>query len=286
MAASKASIALATAGLFLQLSDVFAQQRPPRIETCGRSGPGLGSIAGNLIPDSAGIRLERAIYVTGPYCFGLADSTGRYELKGLPPGTYQLEVGSIGTREVRPIAVRVGPDSVSRIDIHLQPENRVLDCLAETVCAAALAPLDSQSRSRLSDQAQLLEIATRTTIAISGFYTPQDGRPGALCVGIKAEGPLRPLPQFVFQLIRQRVGNVRNPSECTFIRRDHGGELRTSDGLWAWSYSVEQPVITGQRVTLTSSYYVGPLWAAGWNCDYQREYTGWRPKSCRLDWIS
>jgi hypothetical protein len=277
-------LAIATL-LCLAAHPAVCQDTITLLDTCGRTAPGLGSIAGTLIADSMGIQLERGVFVKEPVCAAVADSAGHYELSGLPPGTYTLTVGDLGVRRVAPVTVRVGPDSVTHVDIHLQPENLVLDCVADKACAALLTPLTPEARSAMDEEDQLLDIAVRTTIAISRF-TEADSAPGALCVGVTTGGEARALPPAVFAEVRRQIPIVRNPSECRSVAHDRGGNLRTADGLWAWSYAVGRPSRAGDSATGESSYYVAALWAAGWHCEYHRTDAGWQARRCRLTGIS
>jgi hypothetical protein len=247
-------LAIATL-LCLAAHPAVCQDTITLLDTCGRTAPGLGSIAGTLIADSMGIQLERGVFVKEPVC------------------------------RVAPVTVRVGPDSVTHVDIHLQPENLVLDCVADKACAALLTPLTPEARSAMDEEDQLLDIAVRTTIAISRF-TEADSAPGALCVGVTTGGEARALPPAVFAEVRRQIPIVRNPSECRSVAHDRGGNLRTADGLWAWSYAVGRPSRAGDSATGESSYYVAALWAAGWHCEYHRTDAGWQARRCRLTGIS
>lgn len=256
------------------------------IGSCGSAAHGHGTIEGHLIPDSAGIHLQRGVSVDQFRCFTISDASGSYRLQGLPPGTYMLGVGDLGVRHVPPISVRVGPDSTTMVDIRLRPENLVLDCQEDSLCAPLLAPMDTTVLKTLSTEDQLLELALRTAVAISGFATEQSRRPGAVCVGKNSGHNSEAPPDQVFKVLRTRIPIVRPPTDCHFVAREHGGELRTPDGLWAWGYEADVSIAADTFASSTSSYYVGPLWAAGWSCTYERDLIGWHPRSCRLAWIS
>jgi hypothetical protein len=36
------------------------------------------------------------------------------------------------------------------------------------------------------------------------------------------------------------------------------------------------------RRTVSLSYYIGPRWAAAWDCEFEDSDTGWRPTLCWL----
>lgn len=260
------------------------QGSPPE-DACGSSDHDSGTIEGHLIADSAGILLRRGVHVDGLWCVTVADSAGQYRLTGLAPGEHMLGVGDLGVRKVRPIPVRVGPDSTTVVDIHLRPENLILDCQQDSHCAAILAPLDDSLRQSLTVDEQVLELALRTAVAVSGFAVDDSSRPGALCVGADSGRSSSALSERVLRAIGTRLPTARQATECK-VARDQGGDLRTPEGLWAWFYKAEVHVIAESLATSTSSYYVGPLWAAGWLCTYRHGRLGWRPTSCRLTWIS
>jgi hypothetical protein len=273
---------------------------PGTIPTCGLPGPGLGAIRGKLIADSPDIVLPLGVSVkrladdaldgrndSPPWCDGHADRNGNYELSGLPAGTYVLRAGGGRARPVNTtVIVRAG--GPTRVDVHLEPENRVLDCLSDPVCAPLLAPLDSQSRLLLSDEEQLLEAAVRTTIAISGFTArTTESAPEALCVGIGSEGKTGSLPESVLRVVRMRLPAVRQAVDCKVVSSGAGGAvLRAGDNLWAWSYSVQVPAGDAGRASASSSYSATPGDGEGWECEYEHDGSGWRPRLCRGTWIT
>jgi len=256
------------------------------IATCGTKAPGLGSIEGRLIADSPNVRLERGVFVNGIACLTLSDSTGWYALHGLPPGAYRLEVGDLGVRRVDPLTVRVAADSTTNVDIHLRPENLVLDCMEDSRCAPLIAPMDSRTRQRLDDDEQLLEMAIRTTVALSRLAAGDGPEPGALCVGISNGKRSAALPEAVLEAVQARIPTVRSPSHCEKVGGDFDWELRTRDGLSAWQLEVASKRTGEHSGASSSSYSVRPLWAAGWECRYERGAEGWRPDHCGLSWIS
>jgi hypothetical protein len=276
---------LIAAAAAIPIAGAACQTSPPVfLKTCDKPAPGLGSISGTLIADSADVGVRRGVYVSDPWCSVLSDESGRFEMSGLPPGTYHLEVGSLGIRHVKPIEVRVEADHATRLEIHLQPENLVLDCLADSVCAAVISPIDSELRGTLSDAAQLLEAALRTTIAISGTFRGL-GTEGAICVGVGH--PSHALPARLLAALKRRVPAARDPSEC--VQADtssHLSDLATRNGDRAASVTVSTGGPTGDHAVLDSQEYVGPLSAAGYLCTYRRTSRGWVPTTCRLTWIS
>jgi hypothetical protein len=264
-----------------------AQELLARISTCGEAARGLGTVQGHLIADSAGISLDRGVLVNFYACEGVADSSGRYSITGLPPGTYGITVGDIGVRRVPPIMVRVGPDSATTLDIHLRPENVALDCLDDPGCRTTIVPLDSTHQRQLSDDEQLLEIAARTTAGLAQLWTEDIARrPGALCVALGEDDQTTSLPGKVLAVVQVRVPIARPDSDCRIVRDSVGLEYQTADGLWAWRLRVatrRAAVATGDA---RISYHVGMLWAAGWLCRFERTARGWQPQHCRMEWIS
>jgi hypothetical protein len=240
------------------------------------------------VPDTTGIRLERGIDLVHLACMTLSDSTGRFEFRNVPTGDHQLRVADLGIRAVAPVSVRVTADSVTYVEIHLQAENRILDCEAVPACARILAPLDSTAQAALSDSMQLLAVAVRTTIAISS-YADESHRPvSAVCVTWRQGGHDLPLPIAVSLAVRRVVPVIRDGDACILDRTpgENYGTLHTADASNAWAYLVHFPSMTSGTASGEASLYVAPLWGEGFECDYRRESDGWRPIRCRGTWIS
>jgi hypothetical protein len=238
-----------------------------------------------LIADSAGIRVSRGVFVRQYVCSNISDEQGRFRITGIPPGFYEVTIGDIGVRHVPPVRVRVGPDSVSRVDIHLRPENLVLDCVEVSSCATIIAPIDATVAASMTAEEQLLEMAMRTTIAVSIVNLSGDRRPGAYCLEGQRD---QPLPPRVFAAVKSRIPIARAPHECTVAPTDNArrSELRTPDGQWAWRFMVQAQSESDTAASMDGSFHVGPLWAGGWRCRLVRESGRWRPTTCAMTWIS
>lgn len=268
---------------------LLGQDAPGTVVTCGEATQGVGTLRGRLVADSAGIWLDRMVALNDMICFLPADSAGRFTFRGLAPGTYTVSVGDLGVRRVSPIGVRVGPDSVTTVEIHLRPENLVLDCQEVPTCRAAIAPVDSAQRRALSDDDQLLEAAARTAVGLAGpSDSGQDRHPGALCIGL-GQGPgdsVGKLPPQVLAALQLRVPIAHQASACRAVRDSLGFSYRLADGTWAWRLRVATDRSSATLASANLSYHVGLLWAGGWFCRFERTAQGWQPVFCRSTWVS
>jgi hypothetical protein len=89
------------------------------------NGQGLyGSLVGSVTDPSAAVVPNATIVVTdvgtGQTRQDMSDQSGRYSLVNLLPGTYKVDISAPGFRKVEQTNVVITPNTVTRIDVHLE----------------------------------------------------------------------------------------------------------------------------------------------------------------------
>ncbi len=260
-------------------ADVHAPQ-------CGRNKVPSGTVRGRLHDDSTQVPIpSRAVVLQSSddpiFCTAITDSTGAFVFREVPEGYYKLVVGDLGYRRFHPIPLNVLADSVSEFSLALRPENLVLDCLDVPHCADLLAPPQSSDLSELRGTERLREAVLRTSIAL--VYSFSDSLPSwTVCVQDSSE--------VLLDILRERMPNVVHSSRCKLDDTELPYAAQMIDrvtGSPARKFFIEDySFATADSATANSGYYVGPLHAAGWRCEYKKEPDGWRAVWCGVTWIS
>ncbi len=251
----------------------------PPFERCDTTVAG-GTIRGVVLNDSTGKPVHpRAVFLLEPRCIAHTREGGRFEFTHVPPGARSLVAADLGYRRFHPIVVEVQRDSVVEVELRLQPQNLVLDCLEVAVCARVLTGT-SPGAEHLSDEERLQEAVFRTSIALAG---------GA---GESMEGwvpCVKDAPERVRVVLKQRFPQLAPATEC--VLPDEGRSRQSAlvhrlSGLPAREISVGRIERTAEGAVSTSSYYVGPLHAQGWRCYFRQVGGQWQPYWCGTEWIS
>lgn len=236
---------------------------------CGRVNQPGGTILGRLLNDSTGEPVsERGVLLGGDnieWCVARTDSAGRYSFHHIPAGQYELHVGGLGYRRVRPIAVNIAGDTVMPIDVRMRPENGVADCLELAHCAELLRVEPRQGV--LSDSQQIRETVFRTTIALA--FAESDSLASWIpCIDESS-------PRVIEQL-RTRIHTVVHVSQCVGVfPRDR---VTGSD---ARRFRIEHmSIFPGDSAVVESGYQANPVHGTGWRCRYLRA----RRLACYLVW--
>src|SRR3954467_13916524 len=95
----------------VEAPDCTASQAPrtPRAQ--------LGEMGGRLIDDSTGKPIAgRGVDLHRTSCSTSTDDHGRFVLRYLPPGVYELRVGTLGYRKLAPVDVTVRADERASVE--------------------------------------------------------------------------------------------------------------------------------------------------------------------------
>lgn len=116
-----------------------------------------GRVAGAIVSTEDGSPVTSArVQLAGTEIGALADMQGRYFLADVPPGTYELEIRSLGFATKTVTGLTVEPGSVTTLDVTMEP--RAVEMAEITVSVgqeigAAAALLNDQKRSRVVSDA-------------------------------------------------------------------------------------------------------------------------------------
>jgi len=252
---------------------------------CGPPTEPGGIVRGRLVNDSTGEPVSgRAVLLGGAnveWCTALTDSAGRYAFLHVPAGQYELHVGDLGYRRVRPITVTISPDTAISIVVALRAEDWVADCLEVAHCAELLRVEQPPGRYVLSESEKLREAVFRTSIALA--FGQSDSLPSWIpCVDDSSA--------MVIEQLRTRIPTAAHASQCEMEKGEDllYGRLRDRlTGRPARRFYIERSTIfPGDSATVHSAYYAGPTHGIGWRCRYVREPGSWRAIWCGFTWIS
>jgi outer membrane receptor protein involved in Fe transport len=108
-----------------------------------------GKIAGIITDKATGEALIGVnILVVGTTLGAVSDFNGQYTILQSPPGTYSIQISSLGYRKIVVKEVKVNIDQTSRVDAALEPETIQL---GETVVMATLKPVKPDVSSGVVD---------------------------------------------------------------------------------------------------------------------------------------
>ena len=110
--------------------------------------------------------------------------------------------------------------------------------------------------------------------------------PTALCLSIGRDSVVD-AGDSVLDLLATHKPPVRPTSACKTSMNGRYAVTDTLTGKLAWSLAISAlHYLNDSTVAAYSSFYVGPLFAAGWTCTAARSGTDWTIKSCTMRWIS
>jgi hypothetical protein len=265
-------------------AQVPAPSRPHWLASCGTDAPGLGAIAGQLVADTAGIRLGPRAVTALNACTVAADSSGHFAIRGLPPGMYVVTVGDLFLAPVIPLRVNVAAGGTSTITIHLAPENRILDCESVAECAVLIEPAAPALVDEMAEADRVREVAYRAAIMMSRSRTGSDWRtpPPARVYCLAVDRLSQSADSAVVAAVRHRFPTATAVNGC-----DRGPPGRPTP-VWvagthdrAYLILVHDIVINGDSATASA---VGD--GEQWRCLFARDASGWRPTSCKTIGVS
>ena len=258
---------------------LYSQDSPEsRWRDCPHNSRGA-LVKGRVVNDSTRKPIPtRGVMFVGVTCFAVTDSNGQFAFERVQAGQYYLTAGTLGYRRVRPIRLDLVGDTTVDVTIRLRPENLLADCEEVAHCHDLLAIRDTAST--LSIDESLRETAFRTTIALTAAET--DSAPHWVpCIDDPSPAVLATLQRH----IPSAVG-VEGCSIDVSARKRVAVTARGTNRE-ARLFSIDNIARDGaDRASSNTRFYVGPLWAAGWRCAYDRDSSGWKPTSCTMTWIS
>jgi hypothetical protein len=256
---------------------------------CQHPSAGTGTITGRLLTDSVNepptgdIVAEAA---DGRVCFDSGfHPDSLYLFQGLAPGTYSIHGGN-GFWRIRRVLVRVGPDSVTRLDLTLLPASLVRACREQPECSHLLEP--STGPGAASEQELLLETVLRTAVVFSGYRPGKRAMPDGICLAIDTLGQELDPPAYVVSTVRMRFVGTYPASGCEIAGEnlDWHYRLRGASHSTAWLVKLDSLAVTSIHAKAAMSYHVASLWAASWHCEFARSRSGWEVTECVLTSIA
>jgi hypothetical protein len=237
-----------------------------------------GTIRGVVVNDSTGVPVPRShIYLfVGGSCRTTADFLGRFVINRVPSGTLRIETGFPGYRQFAPVTVEVTTGDTTDIELRLVPGGPLQDCRALPDCSALV---DGGTGSAETDSIGFRVAALGTAIGLAWATVREEGGWYA-CI----EGE----PAAVRAALSERYSLVADADECGFRDGPSRNRLRhVETDRAAFRPRIGRVVeVNPRRRTVALSYYVAPLWAAGWDCDFERSSRGWRATICIATWVS
>lgn len=260
------------AGFVLNPSSGASGQGLP-VDDC-RAEPG-GTIRGVVVDDRTGQPVPMSnIYHFGG-CRTTADRLGRFILRRVPPGEGRVEPSFPGYRSFTPVTVDVVTGETSIVERRLVPGGPLEDCRALAACAGLV---DGGPGPIRNEDAAFRLVALGTAIGLAWRTVTEDGGWHA-CIDE---------PDDVRAALGERYMAVANVDECELGRSTEGHRLlhviTDSYAFQPWIEGVT--IVSPRRRTVSLMYYVGPHWAAEWDCDFERTSQGWRPTLCILTSVS
>lgn len=249
--------------------------------------PGCGSelgsvVQGVVVNDSTDVPVSRALiylFVQGR-CSTYAGPLGRFILEGVPPGDLRIEASAGGYRQFFPITLEAAAGDTTHVELRLVPGGPLEDCRALAECA----PLTEVPFQPLSSDPAVSFRVTALGTAI-GLAWPTVGVPEPWYACFDEES------SDVLESLAERFPLIVGAGECELPVDELGRRARQMRHIGsnrpAFRPRVEQvETVSPGRRTVALSFYVGPLWAAGWDCDFVSTDQGWRPTLCRSTWVS
>lgn len=239
-----------------------------------------GVVRGIVVNDSTEQPVRhRAVFLVDTDCTTLTDSAGRFELRGVPTGKYRFSVAPLGYRRFTPLAVDVSGATPVVLEARLRPENRVADCRELPECAPILQA--TQILEGLADPERLRQAAFRTAVAT---IVGEGWRLGEFIACVEEPNAR------IMDALRAIIPKLAPASECALSAERGTGNrpalAHTPTGERAIAFKLVSTDQVGDRATVHLSYYVGPLYGAGWTCKFARERGEWVPRSCQMNRIS
>ena len=249
-------------------------------QSCAR---GSGSVVGRLVAEGPDIRLQRGVFAEPGFHDAIADRTGRFRISCLAPGAYRVVVGDLGVRHVTPVPITIQSDSTVTLEIRLHPENAILDCRADTACARILqAPQAGVGQASPLDDSL---VVLRTALAVSALHSRESGATH-VCVALGSEQQARDMSSEMLHNLQISFHNVHRRSDCEASKSSGRALEVRGTGDRAWVTTLTRLLARGSgEYSVEFTYHVGPLWAGGWSCTFQRIAGALQPVTCRMDWI-
>jgi hypothetical protein len=256
-----------------------SQTDTPSLKSCGA--PSKGTISGKVLEDGTDRPIPGFVQLGGAVkCMLITGQDGSFRFTDLPGGEYELRVARMGFRAPPIVRVELLRDTAEIITFRLKRENTVTDCSDEPLCADVLAARPEEIAG-LSEKERTLEAVLRTGIALAGRPW-ESKRDWVICVSNS--------DSLVFRVLKTRFEDVVPASECGMGARpvtpSASGIIHVPTNRPGRIISGSVPDILGSEFETRISFTAGGLWGAGWICSFELEGRGWRPRSCRMEWIS
>jgi hypothetical protein len=284
---------LQTGCLFLCLPPpVSGQDLAVGWRACEAEPPGSAVVRGQLIPQDGRAVARRSVRITevdGPFtCSVRASEEGNFGFRGVPTGTFELTIfigtgGWMAIQEIAPIPFSIGADTLVRFAVPIHADDPLARCMTIGWCASLMSRRSSRELTG-GEEEELRVLGYRLAMVMS----QQDeafGPDWAVCLEDTEE---------VLEALREAFPNVVPWYECELRETQlegWSGPRRILHHLPtdrpARSLSVDRSAKnTDTEAGLSVSFYVGPLWGAGFDCLVEATGGVWLPRSCRMTWIS
>lgn len=273
------SLACCVGLVMLALHPGIGEAQATPTANCGAD-PG-GTILGVVVNDSTDVPIPSTFvypFVRGR-CPATGDDLGRFVLEGVPAGEVRLEASMAGYRQFFPKSFQVAVGDTTHVELRLVPGGPLEDCQALPECAPLTA---ATSVSGAVPDAGFRVTALGTAIGLA--WSTVGGRdPWYACLEEESTEVTRSLSE--------RFAFIVGASDCELPVDESGRPARqmrhVESGRPAFRPRVGRAqMVAPGRQTVSLSYYVGPLWAAGWDCDFLSTEEGWKPTLCRPTWVS
>jgi hypothetical protein len=254
---------------------------------CRSGGAALPLLSGALIAESVGLDLERDLTLqrvapTPAACLFRSRVDGQFQIGGLPPGSYRLEVLPSGIQRLAPVLFELGADSSVHFVLPIREENRVVDCLELSQCASILVRPSLTERTASADMALEL-ISYRLALALAHFEAPPSE--WYACVNARLD---------VLSSLREIYPRVVSALDCDTLETPRGGPslmrhratgvIAMAVGLGSGANSSSRPpAVRTAATTATVRVWVshGQRSSVGFECVVERREEMWIPRICR-----
>jgi hypothetical protein len=272
--------------LFLASACISPSVRAQGVGDCQFLGKGEGVVRGRLLTTTDGLKVQRGVRLTDSgtrlSCSTLTDAVGRFRFGGVPPGHYELTIGSLGIQRIGPLPFSIDQGGVADFRLPLHPEDPILDCLRLPECAVVLTRVSREEEE--GGEPALEAVTLRLALAI-GWTARSENDSTVFCLP-----PDHPASPGLMEL----SSRVAPASECGLSSQANleraGGRpnLRhLPTGIEAVGIRAGQPRwVWPDRVEVSVGYHIGPLWAADYLCVLDLKDGNWIPQGCRLTEIS
>jgi hypothetical protein len=227
---------------------------------------------GTVVDDSTGLPLAGSrVHLLVPLCSAVTDALGRFRFDDVTPGGQRLAAGHAGYREFAPVQRSARAADTLQLELRLQPGGPLHDCRVHPDCAPLL---EESAPAGFSDDERLRLAAFGTMIALVWRTVVVDDAKWYACID---EDNARVRDQ-----LARRYGPVGPGGDCA-ARASHARgfprrTFRTATGEPGFFVRIRPATDPGDGPRRVA----GMAGSEGWECDFVRTVTGWRPVVCEL----